>query len=224
MRRPFVTTVAFRQVQDGGLPMLAKFRTDMKEAMKAKDAQRYCLTQKYVLWIADCDCNIRLNTLRGILTETTSLEKQSQGIESKSELYKLLRKRQKACATAAKEFQDAGRVDLVGKENEQIGILQGYLNEFDVLSKDQTVTAIQDLVKWMESKGSKPRRGTVRKQLFQENGAFYDKIVDEHLVTMTINDLVEEMPPRNRKSKQRLEMDRLKAQAEESNNDIHPVQ
>ncbi|KAI4176725.1 MAG: hypothetical protein LQ343_000818 [Gyalolechia ehrenbergii] len=177
----------------------------MKEAMKAKDTQR-------------------LNTLRGILTETTSLEKQSQGIESKKELFKLLQKRHKACTVAAKEFQDAGREDLVGKENDQIGILQGYLNEFDVLPKDQIVTAIRDLVKWMESKGSKPRRGTVRKQLFQENGAFHDKIVDDHLVTITINDLVEDRPPLKKKTAKEREREKSKAQANDSNDDMHLVQ
>ncbi|KAL9025996.1 MAG: hypothetical protein Q9196_005272 [Gyalolechia fulgens] len=174
--------------------------------------------------MTDRDCTIRLNTLRGILTETTLLEKQSQGIESKMELYKLLQKRQKACTAAAQEFQDAGREDLVGKENEQIGVLQGYLNEFDVLSTDQTETAIRDLVTWMESKGSHPRRGTVRKQLFQENGAFHDKIVDDHLVTTTINDLVKDLPPLKKKSKKEREKARSIAQADSSKDDTHLAQ
>ncbi|KAL8711928.1 MAG: hypothetical protein Q9225_007025 [Loekoesia sp. 1 TL-2023] len=174
-RRSFAATALYRETQMEAPPMLARFRTDMKEAMKAKDIQR-------------------LNTLRGILTETTSLEKRSQGIKSDKELFKLLQKRQKASSVAAKEFQDAGREDLVSKENEQIGVLQGYLDEFDVMSTDRVVTAVRDLVQWMESKGSSPRRETVRKQLFQEGGAFHNKIVNEGLVTSTINDLVKEIP------------------------------
>lgn len=122
---------------------------------------------------------------------------------------------------AAKEFQDAGREDLVGKENEQISVLQGYLDEFEVLTKDQTVTAIQDLVNWMESKGASPRRGTVRKQLFEENGAFHDQIVDDHLVTMTINDLVEDKPPLKKKPRKEREKEKLKEQAGDSDGDAH---
>lgn len=101
--------------------------------------------------------------------------------------------------------------------------MQGYLDEFEVLTKDQTVTAIRDLVKWMESKGASPRRGTVRKQLFQEKGAFHDQIVDDHLVTMTINDLVEDMPPLKKKPKKERERERLKEQAGDSDGDVHPV-
>lgn len=62
------------------------------------------------------------------------------------------------------------------------------------MSTDQIVTAVRDLVQWMESKGSSPRRETVRKQLFQEGGAFYNKIVNENVVTNTINDLVKDIP------------------------------
>ena len=80
------------------------------------------------------------------------------------------------------------------------------------MAADQAASTIRELVKWMESKGASPRRETVRKQLFQEGGAFHEQIVDEELVTSTINELVKEVPPLKSNSEKKKE--RAKAHAE----------
>ncbi|KAL9600323.1 MAG: hypothetical protein Q9219_003273 [cf. Caloplaca sp. 3 TL-2023] len=180
LRRSFMTTT---QHQAEASALLARFREDMKGAMRTKDTQR-------------------LNTLRGILSETTTLEKQSQSIQSNKDLYRLLSRRQKACIAAAKEFQAAGREDLVDQENEQSSVLQEYLDTFDVMSTDDTVTNVSDLVDWMKSKGATPKIETVRKQLFEEGGKFHGKIVDDVLVTNKINELLKgAAQPRSKKGK-----------------------
>ncbi|KAI4280570.1 MAG: hypothetical protein L6R38_004366 [Xanthoria sp. 2 TBL-2021] len=173
-RCSFSTSRASYSVDTGAPPLLAKLRTDMKEALKAKD-------------------KTRLNVLRGILTETTSLEKESKGIKTNKQLYKLLQKRKSASLNAAKEFQAANREDLTGKENEQIGILQGYLNGFDTMTADEIIGAIQATIQEFETEGVTPKRDKVRARL--SRGAFEDKILDEALVAKTINRMVHEVAP-----------------------------
>ncbi|KAI4207873.1 MAG: hypothetical protein LQ348_000423 [Seirophora lacunosa] len=137
---------------------------------------------------------------RAILTELTVLEKQSQPVQTKAQLYKLLEKRQNACKAAAEEFQKAGRADLVSQENEQIRIIQGFIDESPPLSTDKTVAAVQNLIRWMQTKGSNPNPKSDKKAikyLFQEGGALHDKIVDKAFVSQTFERLVNELPPWN---------------------------
>ncbi|KAI4235298.1 MAG: hypothetical protein LQ349_003260 [Xanthoria aureola] len=172
-RCSFSTSPASYNV-DTAPPLLAQLRTDMKEALKAKD-------------------RTRLNVLRGILTETTSLEKESKGIKTNKQLYKLLQKRKSASLNAAKEFQAANREDLTGKENEQIGVLQEYLNGFDTMTADEVAAAVRATIQGFEVEGVTPKRDKVRARL--SRGAFEDKILDEALVAKTINRMVHEVAP-----------------------------
>lgn len=131
--------------------------------------------------------------LRGILTETTSLEKESKGIKTNKQLYKILQKRKSASLNAAKEFQAANREDLTGKENEQIGVLQEYLNRFDTMTADEIAAAVRTTIQGFEIEGVTPKRDKVRARL--SRGAFEDKILDEALVAKTINRMVHEVAP-----------------------------
>lgn len=137
----------------------------------------------------------RLNVLRGILTETTTLEKQAQGITSNKQLFKLLQKRKRASIGAAKEFQAAGREDLTAKENEQAGILQEYLDVFDTASTNEVTAAIQAAIQNVISEGDIPKKENIRALLFRKGGAFEDKVVDDGLVAKTIDRLVHEAAP-----------------------------
>ncbi|KAL8735206.1 MAG: hypothetical protein Q9166_001082 [cf. Caloplaca sp. 2 TL-2023] len=172
----FSTSPAFLEIEAKAPPLLSQLRNDMKEALKAKDKPR-------------------LNVLRGILTETTSLEKESKGVKTSKQLFKLLQKRKSASLNAAKEFQAAGREDLTDKENEQIGILQGYLDGFSTTSADEVVLAIQAAIQELELAGVTPKRDRVRAILYRPGGAFEDKILDEPLVAKMINRLVHEVAP-----------------------------
>ncbi|KAL8653182.1 MAG: hypothetical protein Q9210_002255 [Variospora velana] len=178
-RRAFATTAAYREVETEAPPLLARFRNDMKGALKAKD-------------------RTRLNVLRAILTEITVLEKRSQPVQTEAQLHKLLEKRQNTCKAAAEEFQKADREDLVSKENEQIDVLQEYMDDSPTLSTDETVLAIQNLIRWMQTKGSNPSPKSDKKALrylFQEGGALHGKMVDKSLVSRTFERLVNELPP-----------------------------
>ncbi len=171
----------------------------MKEALKAKDKMRYHdhtrLYQSTYTELLTVFVIPRLNVLRGILTETTSLEKESKGIKTNKQLYKLLQKRKNASSNAAKEFQAASRQDLTEKENEQIAILQGYLDGFAVTPADEVVGAVQATIQILEVEGVTPNKDKVRARLFRPNGALEGKILDEALVAKTINLMVHEVSP-----------------------------
>ncbi|KAL8803700.1 MAG: hypothetical protein Q9182_003032 [Xanthomendoza sp. 2 TL-2023] len=175
-RCAFSTSSLIRDAETRAPPLLAQLRTDMKDALKAKD-------------------KTRLNVLRGILTETTSLEKESKGVKTDKQLFKLLQRRRSASLNAAKEFQNAGRDDLTDKENQQISVLQGYLDGFHTTSADEVVEAIQMAVRELEVEGVTPKRERVRAILYRSGGAFEDKILDDSLVAKTINRLVHEVAP-----------------------------
>ncbi|KAL8919781.1 MAG: hypothetical protein Q9172_004810 [Xanthocarpia lactea] len=170
-RCSFSTSPAIGNVETGPPPLLAQLRTDMKEALKAKDKTR------------------------GILTETTSLEKESKGIKTNKQLYKLLQKRKNASSNAAKEFQAASRQDLTEKENEQIAILQGYLDGFAITPEDEVVGAVRATIQELEVEGVPPKSDKVRARLFRPNGALEDKILDEALLAKTIKLMVHEVSP-----------------------------
>ncbi|KAL8697464.1 MAG: hypothetical protein Q9224_002295 [Gallowayella concinna] len=170
-RCSFSTSSIIRDAETRPPPLLAQLRTDMKEALKAKDKTR------------------------GILTETTSLEKESKGVKTNTQLFKLLQRRRSASLNAAKEFQNAGRDDLTDQENQQIGVLQGYLDGFDTTSADEVVAAIQTAIRELEANGVTPKRERVRAILYRSGGAFQDKIIDNGLVTKTIHRLVHEVAP-----------------------------
>ncbi|KAL8702478.1 MAG: hypothetical protein Q9201_004350 [Fulgogasparrea decipioides] len=154
----------------------------MKEALKAKD-------------------QTRLNVLRGILTEITASEKEARPVKTNRRLFQILQKRQNTCKAAAKEFEDAGREDLSAKENEQIRVLQEYLNNdsFVELSEDETVAAIKAAVEDIVRKELTPKR--VREVLFREGGAFEDRITDGETVSKNIMRLVHEAAPLENGSK-----------------------
>lgn len=65
-----------------------------------------------------------------------------------------------------------------------------------MLSTDEVVAAIKDLIRWMQGKGSNPRnKNKALRYLFQEGGAFHNKLVDEGFVARTFQRLVNELPP-----------------------------
>lgn len=88
-------------------PLLSKLKGDLKAAMKAKDAPR-------------------LTVLRSVLSATLNASKTASPIRTDAQLVALLRKQARSSLDAAAEFRDAGRQDLVEKEEAQVRVLQEY--------------------------------------------------------------------------------------------------
>jgi len=88
-------------------PLLAKIKTDLKQAMRAKDANR-------------------LAVLRTVLSATLNASKTDRPIETDAQLVDFLQKTAQKSKDAAEEARKAGRGDLAAKEEEQAEILLKY--------------------------------------------------------------------------------------------------
>ena len=140
-------------------PLLLKLRSDLKTAMKAKDANR-------------------LNVLKSLLAEVTNAAKTSSPIKSDIQLLSLLRKRAAASKAAASEFQGAGRVDLREKEDAQINVLEEYASGVEVVGADEIKRVVASCIQRLKSEGTKLDMGSVLKILLGPGGAFDEKPVE----------------------------------------------
>ncbi|KAF9881934.1 hypothetical protein CkaCkLH20_01080 [Colletotrichum karsti] len=96
-------------------PLLANLKTDLKTAMRAKDAPR-------------------LSVLRTILSAFNNAAKTSSPIVTDAQLVALLRKTQRAGQEAAAQFREAGRDDLADKEDLQAKVMAEYIANSGVLT------------------------------------------------------------------------------------------
>lgn len=105
--------------------MLASLRTELKDAMKAKDNQKSAI-------------------VKGILSEITYAAKCNKPIATDIDLYTQLQsnidKRKEGC----EQFKANGRDDLFEKEQAEMHILQTFLDRIEVASPEELSKAIQD--------------------------------------------------------------------------------
>jgi uncharacterized protein YqeY len=148
-------------------PLLLKLRGDLKTAMKAKDTAR-------------------LNVLRGVLADITNASKTSTPASTDMQVVALLRKRSAASKAAVVEFKEAKREDLVGKEEEQISILEGYAGEVATVPEEEIVAAIKEMVKMMTVDGAKVNMGSLVKKMIGPGGVYDGKNVEAKTVAKLV--------------------------------------
>ncbi|KXH65043.1 hypothetical protein CNYM01_11955 [Colletotrichum nymphaeae SA-01] len=113
---PLRTTIRFYSDAAPAQPkLLATLKTDLKTAMRAKDAPR-------------------LSVLRSVLSATNNAAKTDSPIATDAQLVALLRKTQRATQDAAKQFRDAGRDDLAEKEDTQAKVMAEYIASSGVVT------------------------------------------------------------------------------------------
>ncbi|KAI9710084.1 MAG: hypothetical protein M1820_002886 [Bogoriella megaspora] len=134
-------------------PMLLKLRADLKTAMKSKDVSR-------------------LNVLRSVLADVTNAAKTSSPIKSDLQLLSVLRKRAAASKAASQEFQDAGRTDLVDRENEQTTVLEEYAGGVQVMGAEEIRKFVDEKITRLRNEGAKVDMGSVTKALLGPGGDF----------------------------------------------------
>ncbi|OHE98818.1 hypothetical protein CORC01_05907 [Colletotrichum orchidophilum] len=109
---PLRTTIRFYSDAAAATPaqpkLLAALKTDLKTAMRAKDAPR-------------------LSVLRSVLSATNNAAKTDSPIATDAQLVALLRKTQRATQDAAVQFRAAGRDDLADKEDLQAKVMAEYI-------------------------------------------------------------------------------------------------
>ncbi|KAH6659723.1 Yqey-like protein-domain-containing protein [Truncatella angustata] len=159
-------------------PLLQKLRTDLKIAMRAKDAAR-------------------LTVLRSILAQTLNASKTASPINTDAQLVALLRKTAKASEDASAEFKAANRDDLVEKEQAQINILNEYVSGsgVQVVGEDELRTIVSGVVTALTSEGSvqgKAKMGDVMKQLLGPGGPLDGKDVEKAQLSKIVKEVLEQ--------------------------------
>jgi len=102
-----------------------QIKNDIKEAMRAKEITRR-------------------DTLRNIQTSIKQIEVDERKELTDAEVEAILAKYLKQREDAKVQFAEAGRDDLVAKEDEEIAIVQSYLPE--PMSDEELVSALQEII------------------------------------------------------------------------------
>lgn len=109
-------------------PLLAQIKTDLKTAMRAKDAPR-------------------LSVLRSVLSAANEAARQDKEVKTDAQVVVLLKKTAAGLAQAIEEAQKADRPDLVAKEEAQVRVVDEYVAQADVdppLSEEEIRRILQE--------------------------------------------------------------------------------
>ncbi|EPE31306.1 GatB/YqeY motif [Glarea lozoyensis ATCC 20868] len=135
-------------------PMLLKIRKDLKTAMQQKDTPR-------------------LTVLRALLASTLNASKTSAPINTDMQMLALLRKNLAASQAAQREFEGAGRADLVEKEGAQIQVMEEYVGGVEVVGEEEVRGVVGEVVRGL---GEGAKMGEVMKGVGERlEGRNWDK-------------------------------------------------
>lgn len=155
-------------------PLLAKIKTDLKTAMRAKDAAR-------------------LSVLRTVLSTTNNAAKTSSPIKTDVQLVQLLRKTARGNQEAAQEARAAGREDLIEKEEAQVKIIDEYIAASGVqsLSQDEMRAIVEKVLSEVKSEGVDEKKvfGELFKRLTTTGGPLDGKEVDRSEIAKIAKEL-----------------------------------
>ncbi|KAK1766743.1 Yqey-like protein-domain-containing protein [Phialemonium atrogriseum] len=153
--------------------LLSKLKGDLKTAMKAKDAAR-------------------LTVLRSVIAATLNASKTASPIRTNAQLVALLRKQARSSQEAADEFRDAGREDLVEKEEAQLRVLREYADGSGIESvgEEELRNMVEAVKAELVSEGitGKAATGEAMKRLLAPGGPLDGKDVEKADVVRIIKE------------------------------------
>lgn len=151
-------------------PLLSKLRTDLKTAMRAKDAPR-------------------LTVLRTILAATTNASKTSSPIRTDIHLIALMRKTARGNQEALEDAKKANRQDLIDKADAQIQIINEYISGAGVkaLEGEELLAVVEEFVQKSEGK----KKFQITKELMSRDWAAEGKLVDKSVMNKMLNEALE---------------------------------
>lgn len=144
-------------------PLLLKLRSDVKTAMKAKDAAR-------------------LSVLRSVLSDITNASKTSTPITTDMQVLSLLRKRSAAASEAAELFRRNSREDLAEKEMGQREIIEEYAGSVITLGEEEIRRVLEEIRARLEGEGVKINVGSLLKATVGPGGALDGRPVEKDRV------------------------------------------
>ncbi|KAL2217826.1 Yqey-like protein-domain-containing protein [Thermoascus aurantiacus ATCC 26904] len=152
-------------------PLMAKIRTDLKNAMRAKDTPR-------------------LNVLRALITEITNASKTSSPIQTDLQLLSVIRKKTAQAKEAGQQFAEANRPDLKEQEDAQIAVLEEYAAQVETMGVDQIREAVSQVISQLKGEGKKADIGSVLKTLFAPGGVLDGKPAEKAEVAKIAKEMV----------------------------------
>lgn len=157
-------------------PLLTKLKTDLKTAMRAKDAPR-------------------LAVLRNILAATTNAAKTDKPIATDIQLIQLLKKTRRGNEEAMEEAVKASRPELVEKEQAQLQIIDEYMAGSDI--KFLEGPELRELVKKTieeisGAEGQGLNQGKVLAALMKKDWKAEGKYVDKSALARVATELFKE--------------------------------
>lgn len=150
-------------------PLLSRLKTDLKTAMREKDAPR-------------------LSVLRTILAEATNAEKTEKPIKSDAHVVQLLKKARRGNQEAMEEARKAKRQDLVEKEETQLWIIDQYIAGSSVIVLEEA-----ELRSIVEKAIEDPKESeNVFGRLMGKDWQAENKYVDRGMLARVINEMLKE--------------------------------
>lgn len=148
--------------------LLSQLKTDLKTAMRAKDAPR-------------------LTVLRGVLAAVMNAAKTDRPVETDLQLVQLLRKTRRGNEEALEEARRAGRQDLVDREEAQVAVIDGYMagSGVQVVGEPELRALVETAV--AEAGGD---TGKVMKALMSRDWAAEGKLVDKGLLSQIAKEMI----------------------------------
>lgn len=158
-------------------PLLTQIKTDLKTAMRAKDAPR-------------------LSVLRSVLSASNEAAKQDKEIKTDAQVVTLLKKTAAGINQAIEEAKKANRQDLVDKEEAQIKVVDEYVAkaDVDILSEEEIKTTLQGLLAELRASGQDEKAviNTLRNETRKLSWAPEDKHVEIGVAMQILNDLLKQ--------------------------------
>ncbi|KAI0597946.1 GatB/YqeY domain-containing protein [Biscogniauxia sp. FL1348] len=158
-------------------PLLQKLKSDLKTAMRAKDAPR-------------------LAVLRSILSAALNASKTAAPVVTDAQVVGLLRRARRAADEAAAEARGAARPDLVAREEAQARVLDEYVagSGVEELGPEALRAAVEAVVKELGAgagaEGAKVRVGDVMKALLAPGGPLDGKDVEKGELAKVVKEVV----------------------------------
>lgn len=151
-------------------PLLSKLKSDLKTAMRAKDAPR-------------------LAVLRNILAATTNAAKTSSPIKTDVQLIALMRKTARGNQEALDEAKSVNRQDLVEKEEAQLRVIDEYVAGagIKILEEDELRAIVEEVVQRSEGK----KQGEITKELMSKDWAAEGKYVDKGTLSKMLGEVLQ---------------------------------
>ncbi|EXJ90613.1 hypothetical protein A1O1_03716 [Capronia coronata CBS 617.96] len=150
--------------------LFSKIKGDLKAAMRAKDTAR-------------------LSVLRGTISEINQAASGTNPIKTDMQILALLRKRKAASEAAAKEAQEAGRPELVEKQEKEVAVVDELVGAVNIMGASEMRTIVRSTIQAL--KGTAPgelKLGVVLKELLKPDGQLADQLLDKKVLAELVKE------------------------------------